>query len=318
VTNWQGERIGMVGFGHDFPGPPRPIGEFPVVAAREIEAATLRRLGIDTVHHSDPAESAIDLGVRAAERAVTDAGVDPSEVDLVVVSNSSQRQYAPELGPRLAHRVGATAALGFDVCGGCAGFVLGVQTAASMLASQQLRTAVVVATEQFSRLARPVTPDTLVAGDAAGAVVLRRGVEAGAGLIDSVMHSDGEEAEVLTVDPDSGYMRYDHRRLFALAVQTQVKVVEELLGRNGFSLDDIDLFVPHPGSNKVITDLVERLGVDPDKVASTFRSTGNTVSAMIPTALSVRKDAGRLSPGSLVLASTAGAGWFGGGLLAVL
>jgi 3-oxoacyl-[acyl-carrier-protein] synthase III len=318
VTNWESERIGMVGFGHDFPGPPLPIGELPVVAAREIEPATLRRLGIDTLHHSSPQESALDLGERAAVRAIADARISPSEVDLIVVSNSSQRMYAPELGPRLAHRVGATAALGFDVCGGCAGFVLGLQTAASMLATQRWQTAVVVATEQFSRLARPVTADTLVAGDAAGAVVLRRGVEVGSGLIDSVMHSDGDEADVLTVDPDSGYLRYNHRRLFDLAVQTQVKVVEELLGRNGLALDDIDLFVPHPGSNKVITDLVNRLGVDPGKVASTFRATGNTVSAMIPTALSVHKAAGRLSPGSLVLACTAGAGWFGGGALAVV
>src|SRR4030081_1804592 len=116
---------------------------------------------------------------------------------MVVETNSSQRMYAPELGPRLAHRIGATAALGFEVCGGCAGFVLGLQTAASMMAAQRWRTAVVVAHEQLSRLARPVTPDTLVAGDAAGAVVLRRDVEAGTGLLDSVLHSDGAEADVL-------------------------------------------------------------------------------------------------------------------------
>jgi 3-oxoacyl-[acyl-carrier-protein] synthase-3 len=317
MTIWRDEHIELAGFGHEFPGLPLPIGQFPVVTARGIEPAALARLGIDTVHHSQPDETALDLGVRAGKQALVDARTDPSTVDLVVVANSSQRQYAPELGPRIAHRIGATDALGFDVCGGCAGFVHAMQTAASMLTTHQWRTAVVVATEQFSRLAKPVTPDTLVTGDAAGAVVLRRRAT-GVGLIDSILHSDGEEAEVLTVDPDTGYLGYDRRRLFDLAVRTQVKVVEELLGRNSKTMDDIDVFVPHPGSNRVLTDLVEQLGVDPAKVACTFRATGNTVSAMIPTALSVRKQAGALRPGSLVLACAAGAGWFGGGVLAVV
>jgi 3-oxoacyl-[acyl-carrier-protein] synthase-3 len=311
---WTGKRLGMTGFGHVLPGPPVPIGELPVVAQRGISRSALDRLGIRTLHLSPPHESAADLAVQAGRAALADAGLAPGALDLVVVSNSTERFLVPELGPKLAADLGAHTALGFDVCGGCAGFVHAVQTAAALLDANRWETALVVSSEQFSRRTAPGSPDTLVSGDAAGAVVLRRGAEE-AGLIDSVLHSDGDAADVFVADPSGTSISYSRERLFDLAVDTQAKAADELLGRNGLSLADVDLFIPHPGSYRVITDLAARIGIAPEKVASTFADTGNTISAMIPTALSVRRAAGLVAPGSLVLATAAGAGWFGGGLL---
>ena len=315
---WTGKQLGFTGYGHYLPGAPVPIDRLPVAREREISPAALDRLGIRTLHLSPPQESAVDLAVLAGGRALADAGVAPAELELVVVSNSTERYLVPELGPRITAGLGANSALGFDVCGGCAGFAHGVQTAAALMQVHGWNTALVIAAEQFSHLTRG-SADSLVAGDASGAVVLRRGVPEGSGLIDSVFHSDGAEADVFVVDPAGGpSVSYRRDRLFDLAVDTQVKAAEELLGRNGLGLADVDLFIPHPGAHRVITDLTLRLGIAPDKVASTFADTGNTVSAMIPTALSIRRAAGLLAPGSLVLATTAGAGWFGGGLLFVI
>jgi 3-oxoacyl-[acyl-carrier-protein] synthase-3 len=314
---WTGKQLGFTGFGHVFPGPPVPIDELPVARERRVSPAALKRLGIRTLHLSPPEESALDLAVQSGRRALADAAVAPNEVDLVVVSNSSQRFTVPELGPRIAVGLGANTALGFDVCGGCAGFVHAAQTAAALMDVNRWDTALVIATEQFSRMTQG-SADSLVAGDASGAVVLRRGVPEGTGLIDSVLHSDGDEAEVFVSDRSGTSVTYIRDRLFDLAVDTQAKAVDELLGRNGFGLADVDVYIPHPGSYRVITDLTLRLGIAPEKVASTFVDTGNTVSAMIPTALSTRHAAGPIAPGSLVLATTAGAGWFGGGLLFVI
>jgi 3-oxoacyl-[acyl-carrier-protein] synthase III len=314
---WTGKNLGFTGYGHFLPGPPVPIDQRPVVRHRGIKRAALEKLGVRSLHLSAPDVSASDLAVQAGRMALADAAVAPADLNLVVVANSTQRLLVPELGPKLAVDIGAHTALGFDICGGCAGFVHAVQTAAALMDVNRWHTALVVATDQFSRRVAVGSPDSLVAGDAAGAVVLQRGVFDGRGLIDSVLHSDGTQADVFVAHPSGTSVRYESERLFDLAVDTQLKVVDELLARNGLSLFDVDVFIPHPGAQRVINDLTVRTGIDPDKVAAAYAETGNTVSAMIPTALSMRHSAGKVPPGSLVLATTAGAGWFGGGLLFV-
>jgi 3-oxoacyl-[acyl-carrier-protein] synthase-3 len=314
---WRESNLGFSGFGHHYPGPPLPVADFPAVAANNIRPAALERIGIRTLHHSAPGQSSLDLGVKAARHALTDAQTEPARLDLVVLSNSSERMYVPELAPRLATELGAHSALAFDVCGGCAGFVHAVQTAAALLQAHQWRTALVVAAEQFSHMTPHDSRDSLVAGDAAGAVVLSAGVPADCGLLDSVLHAHGEHADVF-VTPSDGVIRYDASRLVDLAINSQLEVIDEICDRNHIKLADIDLIFPHPGTNRVVTTLCSKLGLAAAKVPNTFAHTGNTVSAMIPSAMSECHAAGKLRHDSLVLACTAGAGWFSGGLLAVI
>jgi 3-oxoacyl-[acyl-carrier-protein] synthase-3 len=313
---WQDEGIGFAGFGHCIPGPPIPIHELPVAVKRGIKPSVLRGLGIDSVHHSAPGEHVVQLALRASRDALRDAGIDAALLDLVVMSNSSQRLFTPELCPRLAAELGARSALAFDVCGGCAGFVHALHTAACLMKAKGWRTTLVVSAEQFSRMTPVDSTDSLVSGDAAGAVVLSRGLAADNTILDLVMHSDGSQADVLVAEPPHGAMRYDRGRLLDVAVESQLKVVEELLGRNGVSLDEIDVVFPHAGTNGVLTGLRDSLGLGPEKLATTFAHTGNIVSAMIPTAMSLRQSTGDPRPGRLVLACTTGAGWFSGGMLA--
>jgi 3-oxoacyl-[acyl-carrier-protein] synthase III len=314
---WRESGLGFAGFGHHYPGPPLPVTHLPAVAANNIRPDALERIGIRTLHHSAPGQGSVDLGVKAARHALADAQLEPTRLDLVVVSNSSERMYVPELAPRLANELGARSALAFDVCGGCAGFVHAVQTAAALLQAHRWHNALVIAAEQFSHRTPHDSRDSLVAGDAAGAVVLSAGAPAGSRLLDSVLHAHGEHADVLHV-PSDGVMRYDASRLVDLAIDSQLEVIEEICDRNHIELGDIDLIFPHPGTNRVVTTLCSKLGFAPAKVPNTFAHTGNTISAMIPSAMSECHAAGKLRHDSLVLACTAGAGWFSGGLLAVI
>ena len=313
---WRREGIGFAGFGHHFPGPPIPVHQLPVAVQRGIKPSVLAGLGVRSVHHSELGEDVLQIAAHAGRQALLDADVAAARLDLVVLSNSSQRLYAPELCPRLAAGLGARSALAFDVCGGCAGFIHALHIAACLMKANGWRTALVLAAEQFSRMTPADSADSLISGDAAGAVVLSRELPADSTVLDLVVHSDGDQADVLVAEPPHGALSYDRRRMFDLAVDSQLKVVEELLGRNGLTLDEIDLVFPHPGTHAVLTELRSRLGLDAERMPTTFADTGNTVSAMIPTAMSVRRAAGGLRPGSLVLACTTGAGWFSGGMLA--
>jgi 3-oxoacyl-[acyl-carrier-protein] synthase-3 len=189
-----------------------------------------------------------------------------------------------------------------------------VQTAAALLAATSgWRLAVVVSAEQFSRRSRPGTRSALVVGDAAGAAVLERRPGT-AGLLDSVLHATGADADVCVIGEEDGWMRTD-RKVVDLAVGTQKAAVMELLARNDLTLDDIDFVVPHPGTEQVRSLLRERLGLPEHRYLTNFATCGNTASAAIPATVSEHAAAGLLRPGHLLLAPTAGAGWYSGGLL---
>ncbi|WP_165987584.1 ketoacyl-ACP synthase III [Streptomyces sp. YIM 98790] len=286
----------------------------------EAERRVLGTGGVRTRHRAADHEDIAHMATEAARKALAAAGTDASEVDLLILSNWTDRWCAPEWGALVATRIGARRAMGFDICTGCAGFVHGVHTAAMYLTSPaRYRTAVVVCSERFSRRVRPGSRGEQVVGDGAGAVVLRRtavpGGGAGRGLIDSVMHSDGELAGMTTVHPGNGWVR-SRPELNEVAVTHVVGAARELMERNGLAPEDVDWVVPHAATEPFNQGFQSSLGIERHKILNNLADRGNTSSASIPTTVSEGLDNGTIRPGDLLLSVSLGGGvWCHGGLV---
>ncbi len=321
--NWVGSGIRLTGVGHYFPAhieynTPESIGAEERFNA--IDQAVVGKLTVETRHIADERETIGYMAVRAAKQAQDKAGRSPDEVELVILTNWTDRQRVPEIGPTVAYELGAQRALGFDLCGACTGFVHGVQTASALLSSMRAwRLAVVVSSEQFSRRTRPGSKGELVSGDAAGAVVVERGAVDGARkdaseLIDSVLVSDGEHAQTIFARRPDGWIT-SKPELVERATEGNVRVVELLLERNGLTIDDIDWILPHPATEPIHRAVMEKVGIAPDRFVVTIQERANTSSASIPIALSELLASGRTRPGQLYLTPAIGSGFFEGGLL---
>lgn len=311
---WDGSGLTISGLGHYFPRRrvPAPT-ELPPPSRLERELLGTE-LGVRTRHLAGDEETIPFMAARAAERALRNAGREPGEIDLLVLSTAFGRLWVPELGPQVATAIGADRALGFDVGAGCAGFVNGVQTAASLLVSQGWRRALVVTSDQFSRFLKPGSRGHALVGDGAGAAVLERGDPGGLGLRDSVLISYADAADACALRrPQDWFVSSEGTG--ELAVESTVTAARTLLERNDLKISDVDRVVVHPASRLVLTRVREELGVHPDRYVTNFAHRGHTAAATIPTTLSEHLEDGTLRRGELVLAAAAGVGWYGGALL---
>ncbi|PJE94913.1 ketoacyl-ACP synthase III [Streptomyces carminius] len=313
---WARHGLAITGTGHYYPR--RLVHNDGAELTRQgsaASAAVLGRVAVRSRHVSDEQESVPFMASAAVTGALRHAGLRPADVDLLILSNWTTPPYMPEYAPQVADRIGAGACLAFDVSAACAGFVHGVQLAAGhFVAMPEIRTAVVVAAEQFSRRARPGSKGELVCGDAAGAVVLERSGRTGTGLLDSVLASDGSRSELVTVRMPEAWIT-SKPDLPEHAAAGLLRACEELLDRNGLTPGDIDWWVPHPGTDLVHERLRASLGVPHERFAFNFHDRANTASASIPTVLSEFVEAGLFRPGHLVLAPAIGSGWYHGALL---
>jgi 3-oxoacyl-[acyl-carrier-protein] synthase III len=315
---WRRSGLRIRGYGHHYPRTLVENDTAEDVGTNPVDAAVIGRIDVRSRYVAQDDETPILMGAAAASNALADAGIHPDDVDLVVMSNWTDRQFVPELAPRTAEALGARKALAFDVCGACTGFVHGVQTAASMLSTTpHWSTAVIVSAERFSRRVRPESKGQLIVGDAAGAVVLTKSDadgDAAPGLIDSVLFSDGARWDATTVLPPEGWIR-SRKDLLETAVASQSEVVVKLLKRSGLDISDIDWVVPHPGTGALHRAVREALGIPEERFVTNYEVRGNTGSAAIPIVLSEMRADGRLADGDRVLTPAVGAGWFYGGLL---
>lgn len=316
---WDGAGITFTGLGHYFPRTLVDNEELaaanPDLTTNAVEDKLLGDLGVRTRYRSEDDETVLYMAAEAARAALDDAGLQPDDIDLLVLSNWTDRLYGPELAPRVATDIGAGGILAFDVCGGCAGFVLGVQTSALHLTGPTgVRRALVVSSELFSRRVRPGSKGELVTGDAAGAAVLEITDAPGRGLIDSQVHTDGSKHHLTGAMPPNGWVR-SSRDLVEEAVAYASQVATQILGRNGLTVDDLDWLVPHSGTGPILDGIQKELDLPPERFASNFQIRGNLSSASIPTVLSEFTADRRIKPGDLVLAPAVGGGWFYGALL---
>ncbi len=299
--------------------PERIITNSELAARLETSDEWIRqRTGIAERRIAAEGEMTSDLAVRAAGRALADAGMSGSDLDLIVLATATPDNTFPATAAKVQARLGMERGAAFDVQAVCAGFIFAMAVADNALRLGQARTALVIGAETFSRILDWQDRGTCVLfGDGAGAVALRASEAAeprSRGILSTHLHSDGRLYDILYVDggPSStrhtGFLRMEGREVFRQAVQHLSEVVEEALAINGFAAADVDWLVPHQANSRIIDAVARKLGLPPDRIVSTIDRHANTSAASIPLALATAVHDGRIRPGDLVLMEALGGG----------
>jgi len=282
-----------------------------------------KRTGIEQRHMAIAGEQGTaDLALPAAQAALEDAKLSPSDLDAIICCTVTPDQLLPASANLLQGKLGANYAASFDLNAACSGFVYGLATANAYIASGLFNNVLVVGSEVTTSLLTWKYRDTAVLfGDGAGAVVCTPS-ENGKGVLSAYMKSDGANAEVLHVptggsknritpenaagDPYRIYM--DGQGLYKHAITRFIEAANAALDRAGMTLDDVDLFIPHQANARIIEAVAERIHLPEEKLVLNIGKYGNTVAASIPLALHEAKTEGRLFDGANVLLVSFGAG----------
>ena len=279
------------------------------------------RSGIERRRFVSPEQATSDLCVEAADRAIARAGIDATDIDLVLVATSSPDELTPPVSSRVQHRIGAECGA-MTLMVGCTGFVYGLVTASQFIQTGAYRTVLVVGAEVISKNLDMTDRTTCVLfGDGAGAVVLQAS-ETECGVRAFELGSDGSQADALiapcpgtrqpvsqeAIDNRTHYLRMDGRAVFKFATTTMGESLRRVMGIAGIGVEDIDLFIPHQANARIIEYAANAMGLPPEKVVMNLADYGNTSAATIPIALSEALDAGRAEPGDTLAFVGFGAG----------
>ena len=290
----------------------------------------LQRTGIRKRHIVDAGVATSDLAAEASRAAIAQAGLSPSDIDVIVVGTTTPDTMFPSTACLLQHKIGASRAWGFDLGAACSGFTYALTTAAGLVSAGMARHALVVGADVMSSIIDYTDRTTCVLfGDGAGAAVLSPSPGDGLGLIDFTHEVDGSGGPALcmpaggsklpasheTIDQRLHYVHQDGQSVFRFAVRKNEEVCRRLMERNGITADDLDLFVSHQANKRIIESAAQRLGVTPDKMVLNIGEYGNTTAATIPLALHDAVRDGRLKKGDLVMLASVGAGFTVGSVL---
>jgi 3-oxoacyl-[acyl-carrier-protein] synthase-3 len=286
----------------------------------------VERTGIRQRYIAGEGETTSTLATAAARSALADAGIDASQIELIVLATATPDNTFPATATKVQNALGCNGGIAFDVAAVCSGFLYALATADSMLRTGLASRALVIGAETFSRILDWEDRTTCVLfGDGAGAVVLEAVEEkaaAGAGIITSRLHADGAQHDLLYVDggPSStqtvGHLRMKGREVFRHAVVNLAEVLGEVLEDAGVSSGDIDWVVPHQANKRILDATAKKLGIPEEKVIVTVDQHANTSAASVPLAFDVARKDGRIKPGDLVMFEAMGGGFTWGACLA--
>ena len=286
----------------------------------------VQRTGIKERHIAAEGETTSMLAIKACQAALADAGMQASEIDLIVCGTSTPDYTFPSTASLVQHGLGITEGAAFDIQAVCTGFVYAVSTADKFLLSGSHKRALVIGAETFSRIIDWEDRTTAVLfGDGAGAIVLEAQESEGTGddrgVLTTHLRSDGRYREKLYVDggPGStkttGYLRMEGREVFRFAVGQVVDVIRDAFKATGTTPEDLDWFVPHQANRRIIEASADKLGIAREKVVITVDRHGNTSAASIPLALDAARKDGRIKQGDLVMLEAIGGGFTWGSAL---
>ncbi|MBP2019251.1 3-oxoacyl-[acyl-carrier-protein] synthase-3 [Symbiobacterium terraclitae] len=286
------------------------------------------RTGIRERRIAAPEEASSDYAIRAARKAMAQAGVTPDQVDLIICATVTPDMPFPATAVLVQDAIGAHGAAAFDLSAACPGWVYGVVMAQQSIATGLYNCALVIGVELLSKVVNWKDRSTCVLfGDAAGAAVLQP-VSEGRGILASVLGSEGSGACHLNI-PAGGsrmptspetvarglhYVQMNGSEVFKFAVRVMNEATVQVVEKAGFGVSDIDLLVPHQANTRIIDSAVKRLGLDPERVVVNLDRYGNTSSASIPVALAEALEEGRLQDGDRVVCVSFGAGLVWGAL----
>lgn len=306
------------GAGHYLPA--RVVENAEFEATLETSDEWIRsRTGIERRHFAAEGETTSQLAIKAAEKALAQAGMTADQIDAIVVATSTPDFTFPSVATMVQAGLGSTTGFAYDVQAVCAGFVFALTNANGLIVSGQARRVLVIGAETFSRIMDWTDRGTCVLfGDGAGALVLEaveeEGTSADRGILATDLHSDGRYREILYVDGgvstngQAGHLRMQGNAVFKHAVQKLAETAHTALDKAGLTSADVDWVVPHQANLRIISATAERMGLSLDKVVQTVQDHGNTSAASIPLALSVGVERGQIKEGNVVVTEAIGGG----------
>jgi 3-oxoacyl-[acyl-carrier-protein] synthase III len=277
----------------------------------------VHRTGVHERRHVSEGERLQDLATAAGRGALEEAGVDATDLDLVLVATLVADELTPNCAPLVAHDLGATRAGAMDVSAACTGFLSALALAAAQVEGGRAQNVLVIGADVLSRfIDRTDRGTAALFADGAGAAVVAP-AENGHGRIgDIVLNCDGSGAPAIRAGHDDQTIRMQGHDTFKAAVHRMSEATLEATQRTGVDLDEIGLFVYHQANARILTAVGERLGLDADRVINSIDRYGNTSAATLPIALADARERGMLEPGMNVLLAAFGAGFtWGAGVI---
>jgi 3-oxoacyl-[acyl-carrier-protein] synthase-3 len=280
------------------------------------------RTGIRQRHIASEDESTATLAKDAALNALRVANINPTDIDLIIVSTSSPEHIFPATACLVQDRIGATHAGAFDLSAACSGFIFALDMATQAIRSGSIQNAVVIGAETLSRFVNWQDRNTCILfGDGAGAFVLQAGDERG-GLITSVMRSDGSGGDLLSVPAGGSHMpassetilNHQHtihmngREVFRFATRVIAQATKEVVSSADLKIKDVQLVIPHQANLRIIEAAMRGLEIPLDQCFINIERYGNTSTASIPIATCEAIQQGRLQAGDNIVFVGFGAG----------
>lgn len=265
------------------------------------------------------------LAIEAAKRAIDDAGIDPKEIDLIVLATSSGDRAFPAGAMDVQAAIGAVNAVGFDITAACSGFIFGLHIAHSFFASGIYKTALIIGAETLSKVVDWTDRGTCILfGDGAGAAVVRASET---GIIRTLMGSDGTKGWTLEcqarnlgnclngIKPELGFMKMDGKEVFKFAVRKVPEIVAQILEDAQMDQEEIKYFVLHQANFRILEAASRRLKVPMDRIPVNIDRYGNTSAASVPILLDELKRDGKLERGDKLVLAGFGSGMTWGATL---
>jgi len=308
--------------------PPRRVTNADLaaeLAQRGIETSDdwiVERTGIRARHFADPGVTTSDLGAQAARHAMEAAGVQPSEIDLIIVATSTPDMVFPSTACILQHKLGIAGCPAFDVQAVCSGFVYALTVADAMIKTGAASKALVIGAEVFSRILDFNDRTTCVLfGDGAGAVVLEASDTPG--ILATDLHADGKHVDILCVPGTvsggqvlgSPLLQMDGQAVFKLAVGVLEDAARATLAKAGRQDSDIDWLIPHQANIRIMQSTAKKLKMPLDKLVVTVDQHGNTSAASIGLALDAAVRGGKVKKGDTLMLEGVGGGFTWGAVL---
>lgn len=281
------------------------------------------RTGIERRHIAADEEATSDLATEAARVAIADAGLEPKDIEFVVVGTTTPDLVFPNVGCLVQERLGIPAGPAFSVEAACSGFIYALTIADQFIRTGQVRRALVIGAETMSRIIDWSDRETCVLfGDGAGAVVLEAADEPG--IIYSKLAADGRFRDLLYAssgvsappkDASDSLLKMKGNEVFRVAVKTLEGIVDEVVAANDLEKGEIDWLIPHQANIRIIQATARRLQLPMERVVLTVREHGNTSAASVPMALDTAIRDGRIKRGDLLLLEAFGGGFTWGACL---
>lgn len=320
----------ILGTGHYLPAKVIRNEELP--ARLETSDEWIRtRTGITQRHIASPDEATSDMASAAANRAIEAAGIDPTEIDLILVATVTPDKHLPATATYVQQKIGARSDCpAMDIAAACAGFIYGLGVADAFVRAETARYVLVIGVELLSRVLDWDDRSTCVLfGDGAGAAVIGPTDGSGSGILSTHLYADGSQADALQIpaggsrqpfsqtvlDERLHYVRMSGRDVFKFAVRSLTSAAKTAVSHNGLTSDDVDWVVPHQANTRILDAVQQRSGIAKDRFIVNIHETANTSSASVPIALDQAVRIGKIERGQNLVFCALGGGFAWGSAL---